>query len=266
MKNLEQETGLILSNSPTQSISYEIVNALNKVEHSHKMLSLEKTKSVDEVSAFVGKKEFLVMCKMDGLTCSLTYRNGELVSAETRGNGLVGEDILHNAKVLPSIPSKIPYMDELIIDGEIICTYNDFEKFSSDYKNPRNFAAGSIRLLDSKECAGRSLTFVAWDVLTPMTFDNGTEYKLNQKLNYLVPFGFTVVPYATGPAFYADDTEVEMDMFIEQVTQMDSYPGNAWNYFNPNPNLIQHIHSDEILEICAAYPDRFIPYCNIEFL
>lgn len=220
LQELEKETGLILSNSPTQSISYEIVNALNKVEHSHKMLSLEKTKSVDEVTAFVGKKDFLVMCKMDGLTCSLTYRNGELVSAETRGNGLVGEDILHNARVLPSIPHKIPYMDELVIDGEIICTYTDFEKFSSDYKNPRNFAAGSIRLLDSKECASRNLTFVAWDVLTPMMFDNGTEYKLSQKLNYLVPFGFTVVPYATGPAFYADDTEVEMDMFIEQVTQM----------------------------------------------
>ena len=227
LQELEKETGLILSNSPTQSISYEIVNALSKVEHSHKMLSLEKTKSVDEVTAFVGKKDFLVMCKMDGLTCSLTYRNGELVSAETRGNGLVGEDILHNARVLPSIPHKIPYMDELVIDGEIICTYTDFEKFSSDYKNPRNFAAGSIRLLDSKECASRNLTFVAWDVLTPMMFDNGTEYKLSQKLNYLIPFGFTVVPYATGPAFYADDTEVEMDMLIEQVTQMAqgySYP------------------------------------------
>ena len=220
LQELEKETGLILSNSPTQSISYEIVNALNKVEHSHKMLSLEKTKSVDEVTAFVGKKDFLVMCKMDGLTCSLTYRNGELVSAETRGNGLVGEDILHNARVLPSIPHKIPYMDELVIDGEIICTYTDFEKFSSDYKNPRNFAAGSIRLLDSKECASRNLTFMAWDVLTPMMFNDGTEYKLSQKLNYLIPFGFTVVPYATGPAFYADDTEVEMDMFIEQVTQM----------------------------------------------
>ena len=220
LQELEKETGLVLSNSPTQSISYEIVNALNKVEHSHKMLSLEKTKSIDEVSTFVGKKDFLVMCKMDGLTCSLTYRNGELVSAETRGNGLVGEDILHNARVLPSIPHKIPYMDELIIDGEIICTYTNFESFSSEYKNPRNFAAGSIRLLDSKECASRNLTFVAWDVLTPMMFDNGTEYKLSQKLNYLVPFGFTVVPYATGPAFYADDTEVEMDMFIEQVTQM----------------------------------------------
>jgi len=227
LQELEKETGLILSNSPTQSISYEVVNALKKVEHSHKMLSLEKTKSVDEVSAFVGKKDFLAMCKMDGLTCSLTYRNGELVSAETRGNGLVGEDILHNARVLPSIPSKIPYMDELVIDGEIICTYTDFEKFSSEYKNSRNFAAGSIRLLDSKECASRNLTFVAWDVLTPMMFDDGTEYKLSQKLNYLVPFGFTIVPYATGPAYYADDTEVEMDMFIEQVTQMAqgySYP------------------------------------------
>lgn len=220
LQELEKETGLILSNSPTQSISYEVVNALKKVEHSHKMLSLEKTKSVDEVTSFVGKKDFLVMCKMDGLTCSLTYRNGELVSAETRGNGLVGEDILHNARVLPSIPSKIPYMDELIIDGEIICTYTDFEKFSSEYKNPRNFAAGSIRLLDSKECASRNLTFVVWDVITPMMFDDGTEYKLSQKLNYLVPFGFTVVPYATGPAYYADDTEVEMDMFIEQVTKM----------------------------------------------
>lgn len=227
LQELEKETGLILSNSPTQSISYEIVNALKKVEHSHKMLSLDKTKSIDEVSAFVGKKDFLAMCKMDGLTCSLTYRNGELVSAETRGNGLVGEDILHNARVLPSIPSKIPYMDELVIDGEIICTYTDFTKFSSEYKNPRNFAAGSIRLLDSKECASRKLTFVAWDVITPMMFDNGTEYKLSQKLNFLVPFGFTVVPYATGPAYYADDTEVEMDMFIDQVAQMAqgySYP------------------------------------------
>ena len=195
LKSLEEETGLVLSNSPTQSISYEIVNALNKVEHNHKMLSLEKTKSPTEVANFIGNKNFLAMCKMDGLTCSLTYRNGELVSAETRGNGLVGEDILHNARVLPSIPTKIPHMDELIIDGEIICTYTDFEPFSNEYKNPRNFAAGSIRLLDAKECASRNLTFVVWDVLTQMYSDDGIEYRLNQKLDYLIPFGFTIVPY-----------------------------------------------------------------------
>ena len=115
LKSLEEETGLILSNSPTQTITYDVVNALSKVEHNHKMLSLEKTKSLDELNSFIGKKEAVIMCKMDGLTCSVTYKNGELVAAETRGNGLVGEDILHNARVLSSIPKKIPYKDELVI-------------------------------------------------------------------------------------------------------------------------------------------------------
>ena len=225
LKSLEEETGLVLSNSPTQSINYEIVNALNKVEHSHKMLSLEKTKSPAEVANFIGNKNFLAMCKMDGLTCSLTYRNGELVSAETRGNGLVGEDILHNAKVIPSIPSKIPYMDELVIDGEIICTYTDFESFSSEYKNPRNFAAGSIRLLDARECASRNLTFVVWDVLTQMHFDDGIEFRLSQKLNYLIPFGFTVVPYIS---FHGTSlNERILNVYIQDIQNLAkkaSYP------------------------------------------
>jgi DNA ligase (NAD+) len=161
LQNLEQETGLILPTSPTQTIHYEVVNALAKSEHNHKMLSLDKTKSLDEVASFLGDKEYLAMLKMDGLTCSVTYRNGELVSAETRGNGLVGEDVLHNAMNISGIPRKIPCLTELTIDGEIICTYTNFEKFSGDYKNPRNFAAGSIRLLDSKECASRGLKFIA---------------------------------------------------------------------------------------------------------
>ena len=146
------------------------------------MLSLEKTKSPEEVLDFVGKKIFLIMCKMDGLTCSLTYKNGELVAAETRGNGIIGEDILHNARVIPSIPKKIPFMDEITIDGEIICTYKDFEEFSSSYKNPRNFASGSIRLLDSAECAERRLTFVVWDVITPMYSEDNIECCLESKL------------------------------------------------------------------------------------
>ena len=225
LKSLEEETGLVLSNSPTQSISYEIVNALNKVEHSHKMLSLEKTKSPAEVANFIGNKNFLAMCKMDGLTCSLTYRNGELVSAETRGNGIVGEDILHNAKVIPSIPSKIPYMDELVIDGEIICTYTDFESFSSEYKNPRNFAAGSIRLLDAKECASRDLTFVVWDVLTQMHFDDGIEFRLSQKLNYLIPFGFTVVPYTVANgAMCNENLYNKMIETMQTTAKSNSYP------------------------------------------
>ena len=218
LQELEKETGLILSNSPTQSISYEIVNSLVKREHNHKMLSLDKTKSLDEVASFVGDKEYLAMLKMDGLTCSLTYRNGELVSAETRGNGLVGEDILHNARVISSIPKKIPCLTEITIDGEIVCTYTDFDKFSNEYKNPRNFAAGSIRLLDAKECANRKLRFVAWDVITPMYFNNGKEYSVSEKLNYIFHFGFTTVPYVGAPAYDADGNVVDMDDIVEHLT------------------------------------------------
>lgn len=216
LQSLEKETGLILSTSPTQTITYEVVNALNKVEHNHKMLSLDKTKSSAEVKSFIGNKTFLAMCKMDGLTCSLTYKNGELVSAETRGNGLIGEDILHNVKTLSSVPKKIPYIDELIIDGEIICTYTDFEPFSSEYKNPRNFAAGSIRLLDAKECARRNLTFVVWDILTEMYSDDGIEYRLDQKLDYLKSFGFVVVPYI-GAISGMTCSEKQYDDFINEL-------------------------------------------------
>ena len=218
LKSLEEETGLILSISPTQTITYDVVNALSKVEHNHKMLSLEKTKSLDELNSFIGKKEAVIMCKMDGLTCSVTYKNGELVAAETRGNGLVGEDILHNARVLSSIPKKIPYKDELVIDGEIVCTYKNFEPFSNEYKNPRNFAAGSIRLLDSKECSKRNLTFVAWDVLSPMYYNSGEERSMSEKLNYIWPFGFTIVPKVVIPVYDADGGVVELSDVIDHLT------------------------------------------------
>lgn len=225
LKSLEEEFNLVLSNSPTQSITYEVVNSLSKVEHNHKMLSLDKTKSLTDVLNFVGNKNFLAMCKMDGLTCSLTYRNGELFSAETRGNGIIGEDILHNAKTLSSIPLKIPYKDELIIDGEIICTYKDFENFNSEYKNPRNFAAGSIRLLDAKECANRNLTFVSWDVKSSLYFENDIEYRLDQKLDWLSSFGFTIVPFINlngiSSTIHSLESCVEE---IQKLAQENSYP------------------------------------------
>ena len=162
---LEKETGTILPNSPTQLIYFEIKDKLSKIKHEHLMLSLDKTKDPEEVKAFLGDREWVAMGKMDGLTCSLTYENGELVRAETRGNGEEGEDILHNARVNLSIPNYIPYKKRVVIDGEIICTYAEFEKVKDQYKNPRNYAAGSIRLLDSHESRDRFLTFVAWDVM-----------------------------------------------------------------------------------------------------
>ena len=222
LDKLEKETGIILSNSPTQTINYEVVNVLNKVEHSHKMLSLDKTKSIDEVRNFIGNKNFLAMSKMDGLTCSITFRNGEMVSAETRGNGLVGEDILHNARILPSIPKHIPCTDELVIDGEIICTFEDFKDFSNEYKNPRNFAAGSIRLLNAKECDTRKLTFVAWDVITPLYSKDNIEYRLSQKLDMLDSFGFTTVPRSLSAGNFVD-YDLTIDI-IKKVSKAKSYP------------------------------------------
>ena len=188
LQSAERFYNVYYEDSPTQRVNYQVVNELNKVEHNHKMLSLDKTKDTDVVSSFIGSQPYLAMLKMDGLTCSLRYIGGKLVSAETRGNGLVGEDILHNALVVKNIPNKIDYTEELIIDGEIICKYSDFEKFSNEYANPRNFASGSIRLLDSAECAKRNLSFVAWEVIKGLE-DNS----FSKKLNSLSSLGFTVV-------------------------------------------------------------------------
>ena len=194
LKEWEDQTGIIFENSPTQKIHFQKVSELKKVKHNHPMLSLDKTKDIEEIKSFLGDHEWIAMAKMDGLTCSLRYLNGKLVSAETRGNGIEGEDITHNALVIPSIPNKIDYKDELIVDGEIICTYEDFESFKNTYKNPRNFASGSIRLLDSKECAKRKLTFIAWDVITSFNTEGLVKKYLSCKLDFISELGFIIVP------------------------------------------------------------------------
>lgn len=189
LKELEQETGFLLPTSPTNSIHFKTVSKLEKKAHNHDMLSLDKTKDIKDIETFIDKKEYLIMFKLDGLTCSLTYLNGELISAETRGDGFVGEDILHNIMVVPSVPKKIPVQEKVVIDGEIICKYSDFEDFKNEYKNPRNFAAGSIRQLDSKETAKRKLTFIAWDVVEGINYDS-----LNTRFDVIKEWGFEVVP------------------------------------------------------------------------
>lgn len=166
LQKIEKKNGFALPNSPTQNINYEVVNELEKVTHNHLMLSLDKTKDLNEVISFLNNKSYVAMCKMDGLTLSLKYNRGSLISAETRGNGTIGENVIHNALVIPSIPKTIPYIGELVVDGEIVCTYDNFQEFSNTYRNPRNFAAGSIRLLDSRECKKRKLSFFAWDVIS----------------------------------------------------------------------------------------------------
>ena len=193
LRSLEQETGFVMMASPTHKVGYEVKSELQKVAHNHPMLSLAKTKDWNEFIIYFGNKDVIGMLKMDGLTCSLRYIDGELISAETRGNGEIGEDIFHNIKTVKTVPQKIPYKDELIVDGEIVCTYDDFEPFSTEYKNPRNFASGSIRLLDSNECVKRPLTFVAWNVIKG--FDN--ENSFLRKLVLIDELGFTVVPWTS---------------------------------------------------------------------
>ena len=224
IQELEEKLGIYYKHSPTQHIPYDVVNQLNKVEHGHKMLSLQKTKDLSEIEKFLDNSDSLIMLKMDGLTCSLTYIDGELVSAETRGNGIIGEDILHNALQIRSIPNYIPRISgKLVVDGEIICTTKNFEMFASEYKNPRNFAAGSIRLLDSKECAKRKLSFIAWDVIEGLD-----KYDLlSERLAHIENYGFTIVPYVLYPAWDAADNDVPLEDMIDHLKIMaekDGYP------------------------------------------
>ena len=185
----ENNLGMAFDDSPTQRINYEVKDKLEKVTHDHKMLSLAKTKDWNEfINYFNPEEEIVIMPKLDGLTCSLRYVDGKLVGAETRGNGEVGEDILHNVKHLRNVPYEIDYKEELVVDGEIISTYDNFAKFENEYSNPRNFASGSIRLLDSKESARRGLIFIAWKCI------RGLHEKLfTDELKQLALLGFEVV-------------------------------------------------------------------------
>ena len=204
---LERYYNTYLSNSPTQIIDYQVVNSLRKAKHNHPMLSLDKTKDWNEFLRYFNNidmsKSVVGMLKLDGLTCTLEYENGKLIGAETRGNGEEGEDILHNALVVRNIPNKINKLDRFVIDGEIICTYLDFEQFKNEYANPRNFAAGSIRLLDAKECSKRNLTFVAWNIVEGGTNSHMKNLELADKL------GFTAVPWTSSFDWDAKEFLVE---------------------------------------------------------
>lgn len=216
---LEQETGYVLVNSPTQRVACEVKSDLEKIKHSHPMLSLDKTKDIETLENFIGEKEVIISAKMDGLSCSLTYEKGYLKRAETRGNGEIGEDILHNALVIKNIPKKINTdLDVLTVDGEIICTYENFKPFSNNYQNPRNFAAGSIRLLSSIVAESRNLSFIAWSLITDEKYTS-----VSSSLNMLKNLSFNIVPFE----IYSAKKDGKIEDFIEKVKQKAvalSYP------------------------------------------
>lgn len=197
---LEQETGMVLAGSPTVSVGYEAVDELPKEAHESPMLSLGKTKDREELKSWLGDKEGLLSWKLDGLTIVLTYQNGELLKAVTRGNGEVGEVITNNAKVFQNIPFRIRYQGELVLRGEAVITYHDFEEINSHiedvdakYKNPRNLCSGSVRQLNNQITEERNVRFYAFALVKADGVDFGNSRE--KQFVFLREQGFDVVEF-----------------------------------------------------------------------
>lgn len=217
LETLEYVTGIVLANSPTHNVGYSVADELKEVEHNHPMLSLDKTKSVDELIEFIGDKDCFLSVKADGLTTSLHYINGELIGAETRGNGVRGIECLQNVLVMKNVPKEIPYKDELIIDGETIIGWDTFreinDKLPKDkkYKHPRNLVSGSLQLLDSKEAASRNMRFVAWRVI------KGFEHKTpSEDLFKAKDIGFEIIPILKSPRI---NQKKELAILLNQIRE-----------------------------------------------
>lgn len=220
---LEKQTGTVLANSPTVQVGYEAVNELPKEAHESPMLSLDKTKDVEVLREFIGNQKCLLSWKMDGLTIVLTYRNGGLEKAVTRGNGLIGEVVTNNAKVFENIPLRIPFQGELVLRGEAVITYSDFEKINEEiedvdakYKNPRNLCSGSVRQLNNEITARRHVRFMAFTLVRAEgeTFDNSVECQME----WLKEQGFDTVEYRV---VTADTLDEAMEYFSSQVVKND---------------------------------------------
>ena len=220
---LEEETGTVLANSPTLKVGYEAVDFLPKETHESPMLSLDKTKDVEELREFIGEHKTLLSWKLDGLTIVLTYENGELLKAVTRGNGIVGEVVTNNARVFKNIPLKIPYKGRLVLRGEAIITYSDFEKINASiedvearYKNPRNLCSGSVRQLNNEITAKRNVRFYAFSLVSAERVDmhNSREYQFQ----WLKSQGIDVVEYKVVTAETLDEA---MEYFSQAVEKND---------------------------------------------
>ena len=223
LEALETETGVTLAGSPTVSVGYEALEELPKEAHETPMLSLDKTKDVEALRDFVGDQKTLLSWKLDGLTIVLTYGDGKLQKAVTRGNGVVGEVITNNARVFKNIPLQISFKGELVLRGEAIITYSDFEKINEEiedvdarYKNPRNLCSGSVRQLNNEITARRNVHFYAFSLVRAqgVDFQNSRE----KQFQWLRDQGFDVVEYRM---VTRDTLDKAMDYFAGQVAKND---------------------------------------------
>ena len=223
LEQLEKETGTVLTNSPTVRVGYEAVNELPKEEHPSPMLSLDKTKDREVLRGFIGNHKCLLSWKLDGLTIVLTYENGELVKAVTRGNGIVGEVITNNARVFKNIPLRIPYKGQLVLRGEAIITYSEFERINetigdadAKYKNPRNLCSGSVRQLNNEITAKRNVRFYAFALVSAQNVDFSNSRE--QQFIWLKKQGFEVVEYKVVTSESLDEA---MDYFSKTIVNND---------------------------------------------
>lgn len=225
---LEKETGVVMANSPTINVGYEVVSELPKEQHESPMLSLDKTKEVSALADFAGDKKCLLSWKLDGLTVVLSYENGSLVKAVTRGNGQIGEVITNNARTFQNVPLNIPYQGSLTLRGEAIIKYSDFEKINREieegeakYKNPRNLCSGSVRQLNSEITANRNVNFIAFALISAedIHFDNSIE----QQYQWLEDQGFEVVERKSATS---NNMEEVVAYFADKVKTYD-YPSDG---------------------------------------
>ncbi len=255
LEKLEQATGVVLANSPTVNVGYTAVEELPKERHEQPMLSLGKTKSRDELRDWLGDKEGLLSWKLDGLTIVLTYRDGKLEKAVTRGNGEAGEVITNNAKVFKNIPLSIPFKEDLVLRGEAVISYSDFEKINEDiaeeeakYKNPRNLCSGSVRQLNSEITAKRSVQFYAFGLVLAAGADFQNSRK--EQFVFLQKLGFDVVEYK----------EVDKDTIHDAV---DYFAKAIETYDIPSDGLVlsyEDIAYGQSLGSTAKFPRHSIAF------
>jgi DNA ligase (NAD+) len=252
---LEKETNTVFANSPTIHVGYELLTELVKEPHESPMLSLDKTKEVGELESWLGNQEGILSWKLDGLTIVLTYEEGQLVKAVTRGNGQIGEVITNNAKTFVNLPGKIDFKGKLVIRGEAIIKYSDFEKMNAriqdvdaKYKNPRNLCSGSVRQLNNKVTAERNVHFYAFALVSAegIALDNSVE----QRFRWLDELGFQTVEYKRVTAETIRDTVQE---FSERVSVIDE----------PSDGLVliyDDIAYGESLGMTAKFPRNSIAF------
>lgn len=255
LQALEEETGCVLSDSPTNHVGYETLSELPKDEHERPMLSLDKTKSVEELAAFAGQHRSILSWKLDGLTIVLTYNEGKLQKAVTRGNGYIGEVVTPNAKVFKNVPLSIPYKGELVVRGEALITYPDFERINAEiteesekYKNPRNLCSGSVRQLNNEITARRNVNFIVYALIkcNDVDFQNSRE----KQFEWLQSMGFVVV----GRKIVTEDNMHEAVQDFSEKVKTNVFPSDGLVL------LYDDIAYGESLGMTAKFPRNSIAF------